>query len=175
MILFSAVYNLPVNSLREGQTVGQVAEALINPDSGRVLGFKLAKTSVKNRHILSVVDIRGIDPTMILIDDSQVLATEAEVIKISEILARKIKWLGLRVETDLGRNLGKLEDFAFDLQNFSVTRIYASGGILRETFTTEGMIIPADKIIEVTPKKIIVEDGYLLLKKGREKLAQEIA
>jgi uncharacterized protein YrrD len=175
MVLLSNIHNLPVNSISEAFTVGRVADIIIDPDNGKILGFKLTKTPVKERNILSTIDIREISHDMMIVDDSQALATSHEVIKISEVLRQKIQWMGLKVETDLGRKLGKIEDIAFDTKTFTVTRIYASGGIIKETFSMEKIIIPAHKIISISPKVVIVEDDYIKAKAGKQVAAAETA
>ncbi|KKR18453.1 MAG: PRC-barrel domain protein [candidate division CPR2 bacterium GW2011_GWC1_41_48] len=175
MILFSNIHNLPIFSIREGVSIGQIEEIIINPDNGRVLGFKLIKTHVRERNILTVGDIREINPDVMIIDDSQNLATENEVIKIAEILKEKIKWIGLKVETDLGRKLGRVEDLALDTKTMNLTRIYTSGGIIKETFSLEKIIIPAHKIISISPKVVIVEDDYIKTKAAKQVSATETA
>ncbi|KKQ95190.1 MAG: hypothetical protein UT66_C0036G0016 [candidate division CPR2 bacterium GW2011_GWC1_39_9] len=175
MRMFSTVYNMPVNSLNEGMTVGVVEDIIINPDTGQVLGFKLSETSIRERYILVASDIREINDLMLIIDDSQNLSTLDEVIKIAEVVGKKIKWMGIKVETDLGRKLGKIEDLAFDTTNFYLTRIYTSGGLIKEALSLEKTIIPANKIIKVTKKVVIVEDSYVKNKKSSEAIAPEAA
>ncbi|OIP25010.1 hypothetical protein AUK11_01535 [bacterium CG2_30_37_16] len=173
--MYSTVYNMPVNSLSEGTTVGVIENIIIDPDTGQVLGFKLSKTPVRERCVLVASDIREINDLMLIIDDSQNLSTLDEVIKIAEVTDKKIKWMGLKVETDLGRKLGKIEDLAFDTTNFYLTRIYTSGGLIKEALSLEKTIIPASKIIKVTKKVVIVEDSYVKSKKGNEAIAPEAA
>lgn len=175
MLLFTNIYKLPVKSISEGITVGLAKDIIIDPENGKVLGFILDKTQFKERNIITMDDIREIDHKMMIINDSQALSTRDEVIRINEVLNKKIRWMGLRVETDIGRKMGKIEDLAIDFRADAISRIYASGGIIKELFSLEKIIIPATKIISVTEKMVIIEDDYITAKELKKIAITETA
>ena len=71
--------------------------------------------------------------------------------------------LGKNVVTDSGRKVGKVVDFAIETNNFFVKKIYASQPLLKN-FTGGTLSIDRSQIVEITNKKIVVEDTAILVK-----------
>jgi sporulation protein YlmC with PRC-barrel domain len=169
MILYTSLLNLPIVT-NNSQIAGYLGEIIISQDNGRVLGFKVTGTKNSGRSILASSDILEISPRKIVIADTGSLSRPEEVIRIHQILDSHIHWLGLLVQTESGKKIGKLEDIAFERNTFAVKKIFVAGSLLKSNFLHS--IIPASKIIKVMPKKLIIEDNELKIKDTSPALAK---
>jgi uncharacterized protein YrrD len=161
MILYSSITNLPIIT-NDNQLAGYLGEIIISPDNGKVLGFKVLKSNTKAQTILASSDILEIDPTKVVIASLNSLSRPEEVIRIHQVLSSHIHWLGLSVETENKKKLGKLEDISFERNTFTIKNIYVVCSLLKSNLLHK--IIPATKIVKVMPKKIIIEDDHLKIK-----------
>ena len=71
--------------------------------------------------------------------------------------------------------MGKIEDLAFDSKTLSLIRIYSTGGVVKGAFSLKKVVIPADKIIRVSPKSVIIQDDYIKVKTGQNVVLPETA
>lgn len=169
MILYSSINNLPIIT-NDNQLAGYLGEIIISPDNGKVLGFKVLKNKIKGRTILASSDILEIDLSRVVIADLNSLSRPEEVIRIHQVLSSHIHWMGLGVETETGKKIGKLEDISFERNSFAIKNIYVAGSLLKSNFLHT--IIPATKIIKVLPKKLVIEDTHLKIKNTSAALAK---
>jgi len=168
MILYSSLINIPIIT-NDNQLAGYLGEIIISPDNGKILGFKVVKNKLKGRNILASSDILEIDPGKVIIANLHSLSRPEEVIRIHQALSTHIHWLGLSVETESMKKIGKLEDIAFERNTFNLRKIYVAGSLLKSNFLHT--IIPSSRIIKVMPKKIIVEDNHLKIRDAAPALA----
>lgn len=71
------------------------------------------------------------------------------------------KIIGLSVETDSGRSLGKIVDFELEVNSQSILKYYVRGGsIFRELFINE-LIVHRGQVISIDDKRMIVEDSVI--------------
>ena len=67
--------------------------------------------------------------------------------------------IGLKVVTKSGQVLGKIKDFEFDSDNFKIVKYIVSSSDLVKKITAQNLIITFDQVIEITVKKMIVDDN----------------
>ncbi len=71
------------------------------------------------------------------------------------------KLIGLPVETNSGKLLGKIFDFELEIDSQHILRYYVKGGsIFKELFVDE-LIIHYSQVIFIDDKKMIVSDGIV--------------
>lgn len=80
--------------------------------------------------------------------------------------------IGLKVVTKNGQILGKVKDFEFNTDNYKIEKIIVSSSDLVKKITSQNLIINIDQVIEITIKKIIVDDNLIL---NTEKIKQAVA
>jgi len=66
--------------------------------------------------------------------------------------------IGLKVVTKNGQILGKIKDFEFDADNSKIIRYIVSSSDLVKKITAQNLIIDLEQIVEITVKKMVVED-----------------
>lgn len=146
-----------VLSLRIGGPVATVKVPIINPNNLYIEGWKVEDSRSKEQLILLSKDIRDLIPQGIAIDDHEVLSTEEELVRLQDTLKLGFKLLGLKVTSQSGKNYGKVADFAFETSNFYIQKIYVAQPVIRN-FAGGTLSIDRSQIIEITNKRIIIED-----------------
>lgn len=107
--------------------------------------------------ILLCQDIRDIIPQGIVVNDHEVLAHPSELPKLSKIININFSLIGKQVGTSSKSNIGKVTNYAIDSSSMFIQKLYVTAPILRN-FTGGNLIIDRSQIIEITTKKIIIND-----------------
>lgn len=155
--LSDALLGKPVLSLRTGTPVAAITEPIINPTNLKIEGFYCQDSQEKKTLILLPQDIRDIIPQGVVVNDHDVLAEVNDLVRLRSVITLKFELLGKAVFTVSGDKLGKVEDYATDLNSFYIQRLYVSQSIFK-SFTGGNFGIDRNHIVDITPKKIIVND-----------------
>lgn len=156
--LSAALLNQPVLSIRTGNPVGVTTTPIINPNNLKIEGYFCNDRFTKNHQlILLAQDIREIIPNGIVINDQEVLSEPSELVRLKDLLDLNFALVGKQVTTTSKRNIGKVTDYAVDTDSFFVAKIYVSGSMIRN-LAGGGLIIDRSQIVEVTNKRVVVND-----------------
>jgi uncharacterized protein YrrD len=159
MLLLSAkLKDQSVLSLRTG---GQVAVALgpiINPNNMLVLGFYCQDRFSSDELILLAQDVREHIRQGLVINDHEVLADPKDLVRLKDVLEIQFDPIGKLVVTDQNRKLGKVTDFAVDSESLYIQKLYVAPRLLK-SLTGSQLSIDRTQIIEVTDKKIVVNES----------------
>lgn len=152
----SHILNLPVASLDPQEKIGNVFDIIVDPKELKSVGFLVIKRSlfVSQKLLLSQSDVLDIDKHGIVTRNEENLVEPNEVIRIKNILKNKVKILNQRACTKSGKNLGKISDLVFEKETGFVSKFYIHGWL-------EDKIIPREKLIKITSKKLIFEDDVI--------------
>jgi len=155
--LSGTLLNRPVLSLRTGGLVATTTTPIINPDNLKIEGFYCFGNDDKNVKVLLYQDIRDIIPQGFIIDDYGVLADPQELIRLEKVMQLGFDPLGKQVVTVSKQKVGKVSDYATEMETMYIQKIYVSQSLLK-SFTGGNLGIERSQIHEITPKKIIVQD-----------------
>jgi uncharacterized protein YrrD len=155
--LSAAIVNRPVMSLRTGSQVATAVTPIINPDNLKIEGFYCNDKFENKELILLYQDIRDIIPQGIVIDDHDVLASEDELVRLKKVLDLQFELIGKPIETVSKEKVGKVGDFAVETTTMTIQKIYANQSLLK-SFTGGSLSIDRSQIVEITPKKIVIND-----------------
>ena len=144
-------------SLRTGQQVATTTKVIINPNNLKIEGFYCADRFKHKELILLYQDIREVIPQGIVINDHDVLAEPEDLVRLKDILQLDFQLLGKQVVTLSKQRLGKVTDFATEIETMYIQKIYVSQGLLKG-LTHGNLGIDRNQINEITDKKIIVND-----------------
>ena len=147
----------PVMSLRTGQQVAVTTRAIINPDNLKIEGFYCTDRFDKSTLVLLYQDIRDVLAQGIVIDDHDVLAEPDDLVRLKKIMDIDYGVLGKRVVTTSGKHLGKVSDYAVEVETMYMQKLYVARSILKD-FVGGGLGIARDQVQEITDTKIIVTD-----------------
>ena len=155
--LSGTIINKPVMSLRTGSPVAQVFAALINPDNLRIEGLYCTDRFSNETLILLKQDIRELVDKGYIINDHSVLSEPNDLIRLSDIINLNYQLIGKSVITISKDRVGKVSDYAVDVESMYIQKIYVSQTILK-SFTNGNLSIDRLQVQEVTDKKIVIND-----------------
>lgn len=69
--------------------------------------------------------------------------------------------IGLKVVTKNGQVLGKIKDFEIEIDGFVIEKFIVSSSDLVKKITAQNLIINRNQVIEITAKKMIVDDNLI--------------
>lgn len=155
---------MPILSVQDSGKIGTIASTIIDPDSLKIIAFRVhGAIGSGGGNILDAGAIREYSEFGLVIDSTDELVRDDDVIKIKNVLELNFSLLGLRVETKKGSKLGKVLDFTVTKDNFSVQQIIIKRPAVKSFFDSE-LIIPRSEIVEITDYKIIVRDEEKVIK-----------
>ncbi len=161
LILSKRLYNTPIMSLQTGGELGRTRDALIDPATLDILAYRLTGSHLEHDSTIVLTrDIREFGSIGIIIDSSDELIDENEVIKVKQIADLHFTLIGITVKQKDGKQLGKVHDYALDAHTFSIQQLYVKQSIFR-SFSTHEVIINRSQIIEINNSEIIVDTTSL--------------
>lgn len=153
-----SLLNASIYSLNETTKVGTIKNIFIDPNNGQILFF-LVETGLlfKKQKCLSAENIIDIKGGEVIISDSFLIDELKDSPDFLELKKAKIKIFGCLVVTENGEKIGRASNFSFVFPGFFLSKIYVRKNVFKDFLTSE-LIIPAEKILEINRKNIIVED-----------------
>lgn len=155
--LSNSLIGQPVLSLRTGAPVATTVQALINPNNLKIEGFYCNDRFSGQQLVLLSQDIRDLIPQGIVINDHDVLAEAADLVRLKETIGQGFTLIGKQVDTVSGTKVGKVGDYATDNGTMYIQKIYVTQSVLR-SFTNGSLSVDRTQINEITPKRIIIND-----------------
>ena len=167
LVMASRLVGAPVLSMQAGGAIGRVTEPIVDPDSLKIIAFKLSGGPIGHTNILDVSSIREYSSYGMVIDSIDELVEPDDVIKISKILALNFNLIGLKAETKKGNKLGKVINYTADSDSFIIQQIIVKRPILKSLNDPE-LTIHRKEIVEITDYKVIIKDEEKKLKERAE-------
>lgn len=146
-----------VLSLRTGIPVAITTGIVLNPDNFKIEGFYCQDNLEKTELILLYQDIRDVIARGIVINDHDVLVEPHELIRLKKILDIDYQLLGKKVYTTNKKRIGKVTDFATEVETLYIQKLYVSQGMLKG-LTNGNLAVDRSQIVEVTDDRIIIND-----------------
>jgi sporulation protein YlmC with PRC-barrel domain len=137
--------------------VATAIEPIINPNNLKVEGFYCDDRFEKKKLILLTQDIRDRVRNGFVINDHEVLADPEELVRLQSVLKLQFALIGKPVVTVNKKRLGKINDYAVDDTALYVQKIYVGQSIVK-SLTGGNLSIDRSQIIEITDRKIVVQD-----------------
>jgi sporulation protein YlmC with PRC-barrel domain len=85
------------------------------------------------------------------------LAHLDDIIRLKDLIALHFTLLGKPVVTESKAKIGKVNDFAVELESMFVQKLYVTQA-LRKSLSTSALSVDRTQIIEITDRKIIIND-----------------
>ncbi len=162
MILLSNIFSQRrILSLRTGNAIGFAYSPIINAHTFKVEGWYATLSGSKESMILPVLELRDIIAKGFVVNDHDAITPTEDMIRLKSVIDEDYTPIGKTVETDDGRKLGKVADYAVDSKSLFIKKLYVKQGLLQSltSLTTHQVIIDRSQIIDVTPSKIIVREA----------------
>jgi sporulation protein YlmC with PRC-barrel domain len=145
-------------SLRVGRPIGVVNEPIINPNNLKIEGWHATDLDSKSRMVLLSQDIREILKQGFVVNDHDALTPTDDLVRLQTVLEYNFSLIGKNIVTTSKAKLGKVSDYAFEKNGFFIQKLYVSQSILK-SFTGGGLVIDRTQIVEITHKKITVDEA----------------
>ena len=162
-VLSKSLLNRPVLSLRTGGIVATTLQAIINPNNLHIEGFYCQDSFDKKRLVLLTQDVRDLIPKGLVVNDHSVLSEPGDLVRLNEIMKLNFELIGKPVVTQHKARLGKVTDFATDAVSLYIQKLYISQSVFK-SLAGGNMGIDRSQIIEITSRKIVVQDPLQLSK-----------
>ena len=156
----SNLINAPIASLQVGAPIAWVKEAIMDPDTLKIIAFTTTGPLVAKaqNNILPASSVREYSSQYGLVVDSiDELVAREDIVKIDKVMGLSFFMHGLKVETKKGSKLGRVEDYTVTDDNFMLQQIIVKRPTIK-SFLDPELTIPRKEISEVTDYKIIVKD-----------------
>jgi uncharacterized protein YrrD len=155
--LSESLIGRPVMSLRTGQPVARTTGAIFNPNNLKIEGFYCLDKFSRKELVLLYQDIRDVIPQGLVVNDHDALVEPKDLVRLKNMMDIGFELVGKQVVTLSKQRLGKVTDFATEVETMYVQKIYVSQGLLKG-LTRGNLGIDRSQINEITDKKIIVND-----------------
>jgi sporulation protein YlmC with PRC-barrel domain len=155
--LGSSLANKAVMSLRTGTAVAHIVRPIVNPNNLKIEGFYCQDSINKEQLVLLYQDIRELLPQGFVIDDHDVLATPDELVRLKDIIDLDFDLLGKAVETQGKQKVGKVSDYAVEIETMFIQKLYVARSLLK-SFATGQLSVDRSQVVEITAKRIIIHD-----------------
>lgn len=165
LLLSSSLLNQAVMSLRTGGEIAVTREFIINPNNLKIEGFYCEDRFEKSQLVLLSQDIRDYIKQGFVVDDHEVLVPPEELIRLQDILKLKFVLLGKPVISANKQRLGKVGDFAVDDASLYIQKLYVSQNLLK-SFSGGTLSVDRNQIIEITDRKVVIQDPLKGVKAG---------
>ena len=155
--LSSSLLQQPVLSLQSGTPVATVASPIINPDNLKIEGFFCHDNRTAEVLVLLYQDIREVIGQGMVVNDYETLAHPEDLVRLHHLMNIGFDPIGKHVETITKHRVGKVIDYATEIETMYIQKIYVAQSFLKH-FAGGNLGIDRSQIQEITDKKIIVQD-----------------
>lgn len=155
--LSGSLLNRPVMSLRTGQQVGTTLEPIINPNNLKIEGFYCSDRFDKGELVLLYQDIRDIVAQGFVVDDHDALTSPEELVRLKDTMEINFKLIGKPVVTVAKERLGKVSDYAVEVETMYIQKIYVAQSMFKN-IAGGNLGVERNQINEITDKKIIINE-----------------
>lgn len=168
--LSGMLLNRPVMSLRTGAQVATTFRAIINPNNLKIEGFYCQPSDSKKLLVLLYQDIRDVIPQGVVVNDFDVLSEPDELVRLKDVMSLNFELIGKQVVTVDKEKVGKVGDYAAETSTMFVQKLYVSQSLFK-SFTGGNLGIDRTQIVEVTDKKIVIQELAQKIPAGAQAVA----
>jgi sporulation protein YlmC with PRC-barrel domain len=155
--LSASLINKSVLSLRTGAPIATVMAPIFNPNNLKIEGFYCQDRFDKRELILLYQDIRDTLPAGYVVNDHDVLVEAEDLVRLKDIIELNYELIGKQVVTTSKEKVGKVSDYATEMETMFVQKIYVSQSILK-SFTGGSLSVDRTQVNEITPKRVIINE-----------------
>lgn len=127
MMRLSEIAGRSVFEADRAMTVGRVAGVVIDPRAAAVVALRVNRAPAGD--MLHWPDISGFGPDAVMVRSPEAIREAAG--RVAELRGGDHDFVGKRLLTDVGDDLGRVTDVAFDEQTGAVAEVYTEDGPVR--------------------------------------------
>jgi sporulation protein YlmC with PRC-barrel domain len=157
LLLSTDLLKKQVLSLRTNTPNATVIGPIINPNNLKIEGFHCRDRYNKAELILVSQDIRETLANGYIVNDHDVLVKVEDLIRLKDVININFNLIGKQVETISKHKVGKVTDYATDIDSMFVQKLYV-GQPIYKNLSGGNLVVDRSQINEITPKRIIIND-----------------
>ena len=163
LVIGSKMINTPILSLHVGDQIAVTRQAIIDPEDLRIIAYTLDGPL-----------LREISQDGMIIDSIDRLVNREDIIHLDEVMSLNFNLIGLKVVTQGGKKLGKIVDYTFDSQSFSIYQLIVQRPVFA-SINDPQLTINRSQIIEIDDFKVTIKHDKeeVKVKKKNEKTEPE--
>lgn len=120
-----SLINMPVYSLIDGEILGNVKNIIVEPKEKCLLGIAIStKGWYRDIKIIPSTKIQNLGAQGITVDEKSSAERASNLPKMLEYLHKPTQILGSKIITQNGDNLGRVDEYFFHSENFSISKIH---------------------------------------------------
>jgi uncharacterized protein YrrD len=144
---------LPVAAEDTQSKVGEIRQIIVDPENGNLLGFIVSRGGIFSpKKVLSISDIRDWDPAGLVTGSIDNIVNAEEIVRVKEVINKKIFLLGMSAKTESGKGLGVVEDLLIDTDGQCVAKYYL------KDLLGNSRIFLSDKVAKIDKAIIFTDD-----------------
>lgn len=157
LLLSDKLKNVPIMSLQTGGELARTIEPIIDPRSLFIPAFYVDGPLVDIKpSVLHTDDIREAGSLGFIIDGSEKLMELDGLVRLQQIIDFHFDIFACTVYDVSGKKLGKVSDYSFEPDGYTIQQIYIQQSWLR-SITATSNIIHRKQIVSVSPGRIVVD------------------
>ncbi len=156
-VLASKLEGLPVMSLQSGETVATILDPIIDMGRLEVVAYQCHIGRGREAHALMSSDIRQLAADCAIIDSEDEVTPVRDVVRLRPLIETRFRPLGKTVITDLGRRVGRIEDYTINLETHCIQKLYVQPPFW-QGWLRSNLIIDRGQVLEISPRYITVRD-----------------
>ena len=156
-VLSRQLNGLPILSLQSGQPLAAIESLVIDPTQLEIVAMRCHHVGGMEQPVVTPLDIRQVSVDGIIVDSEDALTDAVDIIRLAPLLNLGNFPLHVPVVSDMGRKLGKIEEFTINLETFRVQKLHIRPGAL-QSLMHGSLIIDRSQIIDIKPELIVVRD-----------------
>lgn len=134
-----------------------VSRPIINPNNLKIEGLYCQDTFHKGTLVLLSQDIRDIITQGVVVNDYDVLVEPDELVRLKDLMKIDFDIIAKPVVTVTKEKVGKVNDYAVEVETMYIQKIYVGQNLLK-SFSGGQLSVDRNQIVEITDKKIIIQD-----------------
>jgi len=160
LIELKQLEGMMVGSLAEGEAVGIVQKAIIDPTEKSLSALVVKRGGYFSKSlIVCITDIIEIEKNGVVINREDSLVEKGDLHKISQIIDSGFEIFNLPVVTRGGKKLGRIQDVLIDGKSGEILRLYVGRFVSKR-------VIDRSQIIKITLKKAVVAHDEALIEEA---------
>lgn len=159
LILHKNIQNVPIMSLQNGSKLGLAQNPIIDPRKLQIIAYFASGPRIHAESVVHTADIREYGPLGFIVDNTDAIMELGEdLVRLHEVINFHFDLIGKQVIDENKRKLGKVVDYAVDIESFLIQKIHV-GQSMMKNLTSSNLIIGRAQIVELNDKTIVVRSG----------------
>lgn len=153
-------------SLQSGSELGKIGQPIIDPRNLSIVAYYVSGPRIQTLSVLHVSDIREFGPLGFIVDSADnIMPLDTDLVRLQEVVSFNFTLLDKPVIDEQKKKLGKVTDYTFDFEQFSIQKIHVSQSVMKN-FSNANLIIHRSQIVELTDKEVIVRSATIPVSTG---------